>query len=146
MSETPTEENASKGRGAHLAVLPKGWRYQVSLVGPDEGVRIDIEATPKTACPDRHVVTVVGRDARRTALRADTLAEAAKTAVGAAKSLAKIYEKEQELAAEREALLKTLGSDSLVDNEALQALIDHEAKVNKARDVPDTTDTAPDPA
>lgn len=124
MSETPTEETPTKGRGAYLAALPKGWKYEISLVGPDKDVRISLDATPKVDCPDRHVVTVHGRNARRTTLRLDSLSDAAKTAVGAAKSLAKIYEKEQELAAERAALLSTLGSDSLIDEEALQALAD----------------------
>lgn len=124
MSETPTEEAPVKSRGAYLAALPKGWSYEISLVGPDKDVRIRLDASPKLDCADAHIVTVHGGDARRTTLRLDSLSDAAKTAVGAAKSLAKIYEKEQELAAERAALLSTLGSDSLIDEEALQALAD----------------------
>lgn len=118
MSETPTEETTAKGRGAYLAALPPGWVYEVTLHSPDRNTKIVVDSDPGR---DRHAIAVISEGKPRNTLAAESLSDATKTAVRAARSLAKINEKEQELATERAALLEALGgTENLVDVAALQ--------------------------
>lgn len=128
MTETPAAEAPTKNRGgSYLPVLPTGWFYEVALRGP-AGKSVEVEPHPSQRyqddTPTEHNVTVHPsvEIRERRVIKGGALADAVKVGVKAARTLQELSDQEQKVAETRRTLLSTLGSDSLIDVEAVATL------------------------
>lgn len=109
---SPAAESSSRRGGGYLPVLPDGWIYRVRIESTtrDSGIEVVPEADPDGE-PTGRVLVHVRSEAGHKTLTRDSLGQAIRDGVAAAKVLDRLAKSEDEYRAARDAALASIGGE-----------------------------------
>ena len=109
-TETDAAETGARSRrNGYLPVLPDGWQYSVTMLGP--GGRVSIHPDDESDWE----VTVHPQGGKPRPLPAESLADAIRQGADAVKALTRLAKVEEEYQAARKAAMAAFGDDTTAD-------------------------------